>query len=118
MFVRESAGRPLAAFCINFDTTDSYTAGQREESGTFLLKGAVEQVAQMKRVTKSTVYNYLKKVRNRTSTVGPEEYYDQKSHLHPERSGRYRPLLSSYSGKQPAVYVRPAADRSGNRQDN
>lgn len=129
-FVRDSAGRPLAAFCINFDTTDFYNAGQAlmpfinvqendtltpaetfahssgetvealfmqavekigkhpatmnvdektqligqlEENSTFLLKGAVEQIAQMMGVTKFTVYNYLKKVRNSTSTVGPEE---------------------------------------------
>jgi predicted transcriptional regulator YheO len=38
--------------------------GQLEENSTFLLKGAVEQVARMMGVTKFTVYNYLKKVRN------------------------------------------------------
>ena len=35
-----------------------------EDNGTFQLKGAVEQVAQMMGVTKFTVYNYLKKIRN------------------------------------------------------
>lgn len=120
-FVRDSAGIPLAAFCINLDTTDFYNASQAlmpfintiendqqpgnetfaqsagdtvealffhaveeigkhpatmsvdektqltrqlDESGTFLLKGAVEQVAQLLGVTKFTVYNYLKKIRN------------------------------------------------------
>lgn len=72
-FVRDSTDRPLAAFCINFATTDFYNAGQLEENSTFLLKGAVEQVAQVMGVTKFTVYNYLKKVRNSTSTVEPEE---------------------------------------------
>ncbi len=125
-FVRDSTGRPLAAFCINLDTTDFFNASkalmpfiniqesdhqpstetfahsagetvealffhaveeigkhpatmnidektrltrQLEENGTFLLKGAVEQVAQMMGVTKFTVYNYLKKVRNHNSTT-------------------------------------------------
>lgn len=120
-FVLDSQGKPLAAFCINLDTTDFYNASQAlmpfiniqgndhqptsetfahspeetiealffhaveeigkhpstmnidektqltrqlEENGTFLLKGAVEQVAQLMGVTKFTVYNYLKKVRN------------------------------------------------------
>jgi predicted transcriptional regulator YheO len=120
-FIRDSTGRPIAAFCINLDTTDFYNAGQAlmpfiniqennhqtstetfahsagetvealffhavekigkhpatmnvdektslisqlEENSTFLLKGAVEQVARMMGVTKFTVYNYLKKVRN------------------------------------------------------
>lgn len=35
-----------------------------EDNGTFQLKGAVDQVAQMMGVTKFTVYNYLKKIRN------------------------------------------------------
>jgi predicted transcriptional regulator YheO len=117
----DSTGRPIAAFCINLDTTDFYNAGQAlmpfiniqennrqtntetfahsagetvealfvhavekigkhpasmnvdektlligqlEENSTFLLKGAVERVARMMGVTKFTVYNYLKKVRN------------------------------------------------------
>jgi len=125
-FIRDTAGRPLAAFCINLDTTDFYNASQAlmpfiniqenngqagtetfahaagetvealfyhavedigkhpatmnvdekteltrrlEENGTFLLKGAVEQVAQMMGVTKFTVYNYLKKVRSSNSTI-------------------------------------------------
>jgi predicted transcriptional regulator YheO len=120
-FIRDSTGRPIAAFCINLDTTDFYNAGQAlmpfiniqennhqistetfahsasetvealffqavekigkhpatmnvdektsligqlEENSTFLLKGAVEQVSRMMGVTKFTVYNYLKKVRN------------------------------------------------------
>lgn len=129
-FIRDSAGRPLAAFCINLDTTDFYNAaqalipfinvqennhtspaetfahssgetiealfmhamekigkhpatmnvdektqliGQLEASNTFIIKGAVEQVAQMMGVTKFTVYNYLKKVRNNTAPLTPEE---------------------------------------------
>lgn len=128
-FVRDSTGKPLAAFCINLDTTDFFNASkalmpfintqesdhqlstetfahsagetvealfvhaveeigkhpatmnvdektqltrQLEENGTFLLKGAVEQVAQMMGVTKFTVYNYLKKVRNNNTTTKPE----------------------------------------------
>ena len=43
-----------------------------EDNGTFLLKGAVEQVAQMMGITKFTVYNYLKKVRNNNSTTKSE----------------------------------------------
>ncbi len=118
--IRNDAGEAVAAFCINFDTTELYNAGQAllplievaaqptdlgetfahsldetfstlfeeavqaigkhpatmnieektrliaglEESGTFGLKGAVEQVAEMMGVTKFTVYNYLKKIRN------------------------------------------------------
>lgn len=128
-FVRDSTGSPLAAFCINLDTTDFYNASQAlmpfinlqennhqastetfthsagetveaiffqaveeigkhpatmnvdektqltkqlEENGTFLLKGAVEQVAQMMGVTKFTVYNYLKKVRTTNKTITSE----------------------------------------------
>jgi predicted transcriptional regulator YheO len=128
-FIRDSTGRPLAAFCINLDTTDFYNASKAlmpfiniqendhqsrtetfahsagetvealffnaveaigkhpatmnvdektqltyllDENGTFLLKGAVEQVAQMMGVTKFTVYNYLKKVRNNNSTTNSE----------------------------------------------
>jgi predicted transcriptional regulator YheO len=120
-FFNDSTGKPFAAFCINFDTTDFYNASQTllpfinlqenctqpdfetfahtisetvealfnhgvdevgkhpttmnvaektqlisylEDNGTFQLKGAVEQVAQMMGVTKFTVYNYLKKIRN------------------------------------------------------
>lgn len=120
--VRDSSGTPVAAFCINFDTTAYYNASQAlmpfiysaegeapsnlqetfahslpetvealfgqgvdeiakhpttmsveekthlisilEANGTFQLKGAVEQIAQLMGVTKYTVYNYLKKVRN------------------------------------------------------
>jgi predicted transcriptional regulator YheO len=128
-FIRDAIGKPLAAFCINLDTTDFYNASQAlmpfiniqennhqartetfahsagetvealffhavedigkhpatmnvdekteltrrlEENGTFLLKGAVEQVAQMMGVTKFTVYNYLKKVRSNNSTMPSE----------------------------------------------
>lgn len=120
-FIKDSKGEPIAAFCINFDTTDFYNASQAlmpllhlsdqmhhdsqetfshsveetvesvfiqavdevgkhpatmgveqktqliaylEESGTFQLKGSVEEVAHLMGVTKFTVYNYLKKVRN------------------------------------------------------
>lgn len=120
-FVKDSHGKPVAAFCINFDTTDFYNASQAlspflsttdfnqddshetfchsveqtvevvfkqgiqevgkhpvtmnveektrlieflEENGTFQLKGAVDEVAHLMGVTKFTVYNYLKKVRN------------------------------------------------------
>lgn len=129
-FVSDSTGKPIAAFCINLDTTDFYNASkalmpfinvqendhqsntetfahsagetvealffdaveeigkhpatmnvdektqltrQLEENGTFLLKGAVEQVAQMMGVTKFTVYNYLKKVRSNNLTEKPED---------------------------------------------
>ncbi len=128
-FIRDSTGRPLAAFCVNLDTTDFFNAGKAlmpfinilennhqpsaetfahssgetvealffqavdvigkhpatmsvdektqltrllEDNGTFLLKGAVEQVAQMMGITKFTVYNYLKKVRNNNSTTKSE----------------------------------------------
>lgn len=120
-FIKDSEGNPVAAFCINFDTTDFYNASQAltpflaslhngnqqksetfahsvsetvdgifqekmeeigkhpttmnveektrliqllEESGTFQLKGTVDQVAHLMGVTKFTVYNYLKKVRS------------------------------------------------------
>lgn len=120
-FIKDSSGEPIAAFCINFDTTDFYNASQAlmpllhlsdqtnhdsqetfshsveetvetvfiqavdevgkhpatmgveektqliaylEENGTFQLKGSVEEVAHLMGVTKFTVYNYLKKVRN------------------------------------------------------
>lgn len=123
-FIRDSKGTPVAAFCINFDTTEFYNASQAllpfasvtegehhpstetfansvsetvdalfeqaiaeigkhpttmnveekthliqllEEHGTFLFKGAVEQVGFLMGVTKFTVYNYLKKVR----TIAP-----------------------------------------------
>jgi predicted transcriptional regulator YheO len=121
-FIKDSKGEPIAAFCVNFDTTDFYNASQAltpllylaeqeqehdnsretfsqsleetvqtvfargvnevgkhpatmnveektkliaylQESGTFQLKGSVEEVAQLMGVTKFTVYNYLKKVR-------------------------------------------------------
>jgi len=124
-FIKDSAGVPIAAFCINFDTTEFYNASQAlmpllhlsnqmphesqetfshsveetvesvfiqamdevgkhpatmgvdektrlitylEESGTFQLKGSVEEVAHLMGVTKFTVYNYLKKVRNSETT--------------------------------------------------
>lgn len=120
-FIKDSNGEPIAAFCINFDTTDFYNASQAlipllttadqfltnnnetfshtfeqtvevsfkqaveevgkhpttmnveektklinflEHNGTFQLKGSVEEVAHLMGVTKYTVYNYLKKVRN------------------------------------------------------
>jgi predicted transcriptional regulator YheO len=56
---------------MNVDEKTQLT-GQLEENGTFLLKGAVEQVAQMMGVTKFTVYNYLKKVRNNNSNTSIE----------------------------------------------
>ena len=128
-FIRDATGKPVAAFCINLDTTDFFNASQAlmpfintqennhqaktetfahaagetvealfvhavaeigkhpatmnvdekteltrllEKNGTFLLKGAVEQVAKMLGVTKFTVYNYLKKVRSSNSTITPE----------------------------------------------
>jgi len=121
---RNSSGKPVAAFCINLDTTDFYNACQTlmpfipqentaptvntetfthsmaetvealfhsgveeighhpatmkvaektalirylEENGTFQLKGAVDQVANLMGVTRYTVYNYLKKIRNNSS---------------------------------------------------
>jgi len=123
-FIKQSDGTPVAAFCINFDTTDFYNASQAlhpfftidepqakhggetfsnsvtetidaifsqamegmakhpatmttdektelvmllEKSGTFQLRGAVEQVATRMGVTKYTVYNYLKKIRKKTT---------------------------------------------------
>jgi predicted transcriptional regulator YheO len=119
-FVSDRNGKPVAALCINFDTTELYNASQAlapflhlaedqstnqetfshfdgetveaiftqavervgkhpatmaveektllisllEENGIFQLKGAVEEVAHLMGVTKFTVYNYLKKVRN------------------------------------------------------
>lgn len=120
-FIKDSSGTPVAAFCINFDTTDFYNASQAlvpffntadflhsehqenfchsveetvevafrqgidevgkhpstmsveektkligflEDNGTFQLKGSVDEVAQLMGVTKFTIYNYLKKVRN------------------------------------------------------
>lgn len=128
-FVRNSQGTPIAAFCINFDTTEFYNASQAllpfasvaengpqqstetfansvsetvdalfeqaiaeigkhpatmnveektqliqtlEEHGTFLFKGAVEQVGFLMGVTKFTVYNYLKKVRTIPSPTNKE----------------------------------------------
>ena len=124
-FVTDRGGKPVAAFCINFDTTDLYNASQAlapflhlgepnqsdnqenfshslgetveaifsqavtevgkhpatmgveekthlisilEENGTFQLKGSVEEVAHLMGVTKFTVYNYLKKIRNHALT--------------------------------------------------
>ncbi len=120
-FIRDSTGTVVAAFCINFDTTDFYNASQAlmpfidqleistnqntetfahsleetveamfmqgvkevgkhpttmsveekttliallEENGTFQLKGAVEEVSHLMGVTKFTVYNYLKRIKN------------------------------------------------------
>lgn len=124
-FIRQSDGTPVAAFCINFDTTDFYNASQAlhpfltidensakqpketfsnsvaetvdaifnqsmeeigkhpatmntdektdlvsllEKNGAFQLKGAVDEVAAKMGVTKFTVYNYLKKIRNLHTT--------------------------------------------------
>lgn len=129
-FVKDSTGKPFAAFCINLDTTDFYNASlalmpfinhlendhhpsietfahsigetvealfarsvddigkhpatmnvdektrlirHLEENGTFQLKGSVDQVAQLMGVTKFTVYNYLKKIRNNHPTKTTEE---------------------------------------------
>ena len=120
---RNRQGKPVAAFCINLDTTDFYNACQTlmpfipqennspapdmetfthsmaetvenlfhrgveeighhpatmsveektmliqhlEDNGTFQLKGSVDQVASLMGVTRYTVYNYLKKIRNNT----------------------------------------------------
>lgn len=120
---RDHQGKPVAAFCINLDTTDFYNACQTlmpfipqennspvpdmetftqsmeetveslfrrgveeighhpatmsveektmliqhlEDNGTFQLKGSVDQVASLMGVTRYTVYNYLKKIRNKT----------------------------------------------------
>lgn len=128
-FISDGGGKPFAAFCINFDTTDFYNASQTlmpfinlhendlqpnietfahslgetvealfthgvdevgkhpttmnveektqlirylENSGTFQLKGAVDQVAQLMGVTKFTVYNYLKKIRNNNQPTTKE----------------------------------------------
>jgi predicted transcriptional regulator YheO len=117
--IRDSSDTPVAAFCINFDTSTFFNAYQAflpfldihendthqnnetfthsvnetvgalfmqaagevgrhpttmnidektelfrrlEESGTFKLKGAVEEVAALMGVTKFTVYNYLKRI--------------------------------------------------------
>jgi predicted transcriptional regulator YheO len=122
--LRDSAGTPVAAFCINFDTSTFYNAYQAflpfldvqekeqshgnetfahsvnetvtalfmqavdeiglhpttmtvsektemihllEQSGTFKLKGAVEEVASLMGVTKYTVYNYLKRLNGRSN---------------------------------------------------
>lgn len=124
-FIRDSNGRPIAAFCVNFDTTEFYNASQAlmpllnltgtesadnnetfshsatetieevfsqgvgevgkhpatmsvdektqlitylEENGVFQLKGSVEEVGHLMGVTKFTVYNYLKKIRNHELT--------------------------------------------------
>lgn len=120
-FIKDDNGQPVAAFCINFDTTEFYNASQAlipllnlassepsdsnetfthsveetietvfaqgveevgkhpatmnvdektqlitylEENGMFQLKGSVEEVGHLMGVTKFTVYNYLKKIRN------------------------------------------------------
>lgn len=120
-FIQDKNGMPIAAFCINFDTTELYNASQAlipllnlsgnessdnnetfshsatetikevfsqgvaevgkhpatmsvdektqlitylEENGVFQLKGSVEEVGQLMGVTKFTVYNYLKRIRN------------------------------------------------------
>jgi predicted transcriptional regulator YheO len=122
--IPDSSGKPVAAFCINFDTTDFFNAAQAlqpfifdrengngtsretfahsasetveaifdravreigrqpvtmnvddkthlfsilENSGTFEFKGAVEQIAALMGITKYTVYNYLKKIRNNSA---------------------------------------------------
>ncbi len=123
--IKDSRGKPVAAFCINFDTTDFFNATQAlqpflfsrendngtsqetfahsasetveaifdqavakigrqpvtmnveekthlfkilEKNGTFQFKGSVEQIAELMGITKYTVYNYLKKIRNNTPT--------------------------------------------------
>ena len=123
--IRDGSGKPVAAFCINFDTTDFFNATQAlqpfifemensngtsretfvqsasetveaifnravkeigrqpvtmnvddkrrlfsilENNGTFEFKGAVEQIATLMGITKYTVYNYLKKMRNNSAT--------------------------------------------------
>ena len=43
-----------------------------EEKGTFQLKGSVEKIAHLMGVTKFTVYNYLKKIRNHKLTQNRE----------------------------------------------
>ena len=124
-FIKDTSGQPIAAFCINFDTTEFYNASQAlmplldltgnephdnnetfshsvtetieevftqgvgevakhpatmsvdektqlitylEENGVFQLKGSVEEVGHLMGVTKFTVYNYLKKIRNHQLT--------------------------------------------------
>ena len=124
-FIKDDNGLPVAAFCINFDTTEFYNASQAlmpllnlasseppdnnetfthsvgetieavfaqgvgevgkhpatmnvdektqlitylEENGMFQLKGSVEEVGHLMGVTKFTVYNYLKKIRNHVLT--------------------------------------------------
>ena len=124
-FIKDKNGQPIAAFCINFDTTEFYNASQAlipllnltgkeppsndetfshsatetieevfnqgvgevgkhpatmcvdektqlitylEENGVFQLKGSVEEVGHLMGVTKFTVYNYLKKIRNHELT--------------------------------------------------
>ena len=124
-FIKDSSGQPIAAFCVNFDTTEFYNASQAlmpllnltgnepsdnnetlnhsttetieeafsqgvgevgkhpatmsvdektqlitylEENGVFQLKGSVEEVGHLMGVTKFTVYNYLKKIRNHELT--------------------------------------------------
>jgi predicted transcriptional regulator YheO len=124
-FIKDDSGQPVAAFCINFDTTEFYNASQAlipllnlasseppdnnetfthsveetieavfaqgvgevgkhpatmnvdektqlitylEENGMFQLKGSVEEVGHLMGVTKFTVYNYLKKIRNHVLT--------------------------------------------------
>lgn len=126
---RDTKGKPVAAFCINFDTTEFYNASQAltpfinlpenssapsvetfahsagetveaflhhaateigkhpstmnidercqaitilEENNIFQFKGAVEQVARRMGVTRFTVYNYLKKIRNTNTTTQQE----------------------------------------------
>lgn len=124
-FIKDTHGHPIAAFCINFDTTELYNASQAlmpllnltgnessennetfshsatetikevfaqgvgevgkhpatmgvdektqlitflEENGVFQLKGSVEEIGHLMGVTKFTVYNYLKKIRNHELT--------------------------------------------------
>jgi predicted transcriptional regulator YheO len=121
IFLRDDSGKIFAAFCINIDTTDFFTATQvlapfvnmhnaqentiqetfatsaaetievlfqqglvnmgkqpasmttrekiqlvklLEEQGLFQMKGAVNRVAELSGVSKFTIYNYLKIIRN------------------------------------------------------
>jgi predicted transcriptional regulator YheO len=123
--VRDQEGRPFAALCINFDTTEFYNASQAilpfieyktedeavantetfthsvedtltalfdgavkeigkhptsmtsaerrrlvlllDTDGSFQFKGAVEHIAKLMGVTRYTIYNYLKKIRQETT---------------------------------------------------
>lgn len=125
MFIRNSDGRVIGAFCINLDTTDYFNAAQAlapfinsavpheneiqesfsataqetiesifeqslpevgkqpasmstperiqlvellEEQGVFQMKGAVKRVAELCGLSKFTIYNYLKLIREQDNT--------------------------------------------------